>query len=242
VTVSVRGLVLSAIVLASIDSPLGSLAASFVTDIYRPLLFRRGTEHHYLLVSRLMPVGLALGATVVALFIRTIGEAFTLILNLTAGLGPVYLLRWFWWRVNPWSEISAMVASVIVFVLRPSAIAWLGLPSGLLIELLVMVLGTALIWVPVTLLTPPADRATLKQFYSLVRPPGFWKPVAIAAAVPEPWRLSLIQWVLSTIALLATTIGPLQLMLHEFAWGGALCVVAGLGWGGVIYTLRKAAQ
>ena len=228
--------------LSTISTQLNWGASYLVNDGYKRFLVRRASERHYVWVARLVPWGLALGAMGVALSTKTIGETFTFILNLTAGIGPVYLLRWCWWRVNPWSEIAAMVASVPMLTLRPQALAWLGLPSGLLTELLFMVLGTALIWVPATFLTPPTDRETLKRFYARVRPPGFWKPVAVSAGAPEPWRLSVTQWMLSTVALLATTIGPLQLLLQQTGWGIASCVVAGLGWGGVFYTLHREAR
>ena len=240
--VGLRGVMVAsffAAFLSTISTHLNWGASYLVNDCYKRFLNRRASERHYVVVSRLMPFGLALGAMGVAFFIRSIGEAFTLILNLTAGIGPVYLLRWLWWRVNPWSEIAAMVASIPMLELRPHALVWLGLPSGLLVELLFMVLGTALVWIPATLLTAPTDRDTLKRFYAMVRPPGRWKPVTIAAQTPEPWALSLLQWMLSTVALLATTIGPLQLLLHQVGWGTVWCVVACVGWGGVFYTLTR---
>jgi len=225
--------------LSTISTHLNWGASYLVNDCYKRFLVRTASERHYLMVSRLIPFGLALGAIGVAFTIQSIGEAFTLILNLTAGIGPVYLLRWFWWRVNPWSEIAAMLASLPTLVLRPHALGWLGLPSGLLVNLAFMVIATALVWIPATLLTPPVDRATLKQFYATVRPPGFWRAVAVAGPVQESWRLALVQWVVATMALLATTIGPLQLLLREFVWGGVWCAVACAGWGGVIALLRR---
>jgi len=239
--VGLRGVMIAsffAAFLSTISTHLNWGASYLVNDGYKRFINRTASERHYLLVSRLVPFGLALGAMGVAFFVQSIGHAFTLILNLTAGIGPVYLLRWFWWRVNPWSEIAAMGTSLPMLSLRPYALTWLGLPSGLLVELAFMVLATALIWIPVTLLTPSVDRAVLKQFYLMVHPPGFWRPVAIAAA-PESWRNSFIQWVLATIALLATTVGPLQLLLRQVAWGGFWCVVACVGWGGVLYSLRR---
>ena len=227
--------------LSTISTHLNWGASYLVNDGYKRFLNRGASERHYVFVSRLIPVGLALGAMAVALSLHSIGEAFTLILNLTAGIGPVYLLRWFWWRINPWSEIAAMVASIPVLALRPAALAWLGLPSGLLPELLFMVLATALIWLPATLLTPPVDRGTLKQFYAAVRPPGFWGPVAIAGAPAERWALALGQWVLATVALLATAIGPLHLFLGNVTWGGLECAVAAAAWSGVAWTLRRSA-
>ena len=240
--VGMRGILVAsffAAFLSTLSTQLNWGASYLLNDGYKRFLNRRASQRHYLLVARLLPFALAVGAMVIAFSNQSIGTSFTWILNLTAGIGPVYLLRWLWWRINPWSEIAAMSASLPVLLLRPHALRWLGWPSGLLIELGFMVVGTALVWLPVTLCTPPVERAALKRFYALVRPPGRWKPVAIAAPSQPSWGPSLVQWALATMALLATTIGPIQLMLHEFGWGTVWCVSAIAGWGGVAYSLKR---
>ena len=109
---------------------------------------------------------------------------------------------------------------------RPKGFGW---PQGLLIELLVMVVGTALIWMPVTLWTQPVDRATLTQFYERVQPPGWWKGFTAASARPR-WGTHLGYWLVATYALLATTIGPLQVMVGPRAMGWGWCVSAAAAW------------
>jgi Na+/proline symporter len=240
--VGLRGVMVAsffAAFLSTVSTHLNWGASYLVNDGYKRFINRSAGERHYVRVARLIPFGLALGAMGVAFSIQSIGQAFTLILNLTAGIGPVYLLRWFWWRVNPWSEIAAMLVSLPILAVRPYALAWLGLPAGLPVELLFMVIATAAVWIPVTLLTPASDRATLSRFYAMVRPPGFWKPLADSATRQEPWRLSLIQWGLATIALLATTVGPLQLMLGEAVAGGVSCALACAAWVAVAFLVRR---
>src|SRR3989338_11304869 len=161
--------------LSTLSTQLNWGASYLLHDGYKRFLNRAAPERHYLAVARALPFALALGAMAVAFSTQSIGASFTWILNLTAGIGPVYLLRWWWWRINPWSEIAAMSASLPVLLLRPPAMAWLGWPAGLLPELLFMVGGTALVWLPVTLCTPPVDRATLKRFYAPGQPPGWWR-------------------------------------------------------------------
>ena len=180
-------------------------------------------------MARLLPFGLAAGAMAVAFSNQSIGGAFTFVLNLTAGIGPVLLLRWFWWRINPWSEIAALSASLPVLLVRPHAFHALGWPAGLLPELLFMVLGTALVWVPATLLTPASDPRTLAQFYALVRPPGWWRRTGTSPPA-ESWASSLRQWGVGTVALLAATVGPLQLMLGQRSAGWIWCGVAAAAW------------
>ena len=242
--VGVRGILVAsffAAFLSTLSTQLNWGASYLLNDGYKRFINRRASQRHYLLVARLLPFGLALGAMGVAFSNQSIGASFTWILNLTAGIGPVYLLRWFWWRINPWSEISAMAASLPVLLMRPVAMRWLGWPAGLLPELLFMVLGTALVWVPATLATAPTDRGTLKRFYALVQPPGWWRDVAIASRSGASWRHALVQWVVGTFALLATTIGPLQLMVGPRRAGWLWCVGAAVAWGVLLIRARPSA-
>jgi hypothetical protein len=108
---------------------------------------------------------------VFTLALSTAGEAFQLLLSVGAGTGLIYLLRWFWWRINAWSEISAMISSFVIslgfFVARKSGVAF---PDY--VALISTVAATTVVWVTVTLLTKPADAATLRRFYELTRPAG----------------------------------------------------------------------
>ncbi|MBI3323784.1 MAG: Na+:solute symporter [Candidatus Omnitrophica bacterium] len=241
--VGLRGVLVAsffAAFLSTISTHLNWGASYLVNDGYRRFVRRHADERHYLRVSRAIPFGLALAAGLIAMRLRSIGEAFTLVLNLTAGIGPVYLLRWLWWRVNPWSEIAAMVASVPLLECRARVLAALGLPSGSLIELLYMVVATGLVWVPVTLLTPPVDRRTLARFYETVRPPGLWRPIAGVSAARERWAGRLAAWACSTLAIIATAMGPLQWMLRR-PEGVAWCVVAVVAWIATALALRLGA-
>jgi Na+/proline symporter len=234
----VRGILVAsffAAFLSTLSTQLNWGASYLLSDGYKRFVNRNASERHYLVVARWLPVFLALGAMGVAFANRTIGASFTLILNLTAGVGPVYLLRWFWWRVNAWSEIAAMASSLPILLLRPHALRWLGWPSGLLVELLFMVVGTALIWVPATLVTAPVHRDVLARFYAQVHPPGWWRPVQPDGPMEERWGWSVVQWLVSTVALLATTVGPLQLWLGRPWSGGILCAVAAAAWGLVLF-------
>ncbi len=232
--IGLRGILVAAFFaafLSTLSTQLNWGASYLLNDGYKRFLRPRASDRHYLRVARVLTVVLAFGTLGVAWFNQSIGSSFTWILNLTAGIGPVYLLRWFWWRVNPWSEIAAMSASLPMLLLRPHALQWLGWPSGLLIELLFMVVGTALVWLPITLCTPATDRGTLKQFYAAVRPPGLWRPVAIAGrGVAEPWGKSLAQWLLATYALLGTTVGPIALMVGSTRTGWFVCGSAVVAW------------
>ena len=224
--------------LSTLSKQLNWGASYLVHDVYQRFLRKNAPEAHYVRVARTLPYALAAGAMLVAWQSRTIGESFTWILNLTAGIGPVFLLRWFWWRINPWSEIAAMAASLPVLLCRAWVFQTFGLPAGQLPELLYMVLATAAVWLPITLLTPAVDRGTLKQFYAAAQPPGFWREVAIAATRREPWRPSLSLWIVATAALLAATVGPIQLMLGRTLAGGLVTAAGAMGWALVWKSLK----
>ena len=216
--------------LSTFSTQLNWGASYLLNDVYKRFLNRAASERHYLRVARLLPYALAAGAMAVAFSNQSIGGAFTWVLNLTAGIGPVLLLRWCWWRINPSSEIAAMVASLPVLLLRPHAFRAMGWPAGLLPELLFMVIGTAVVWLPATLLTPPTDQRTLARFFETVRPPGWWRGAGVAAVTGGGWGAGLRQWGVGTIALLAATVGPLQVMLGQATMGWVWCGVAVAGW------------
>jgi len=108
-------------------------------------------------------------------------------MSVGAGTGLIYLLRWFWWRINAWSEISAMVSSFVV-ALAFFVAGRMGAPVPADVSLLVTVAVTSVVWIATTLLTAPTDRDTLVRFYELVRPAGpGWASVRAAARVgPSP--------------------------------------------------------
>ncbi len=237
-----RGVMLAAFLaafLSTLSTHLNWGASYLVNDGYRRFIRRDASDAHYLWVARLASWVLAAGAILVAWSVRSVGEAFTLVLHLTAGIGPVLLLRWWWWRINPWSEIAAMAVSVPALLLRQHALQWLGLPSAAPVELAFMILATACVWVPVTLLTKPVEREQLRKFHAAVQPPGWWAPVADRRTVVPSWGPSLRQWLVGTAALLATTFGPLALMLGRWKLGLGWCAVALAGWSYVWRSVRS---
>ncbi|MBI4343283.1 MAG: Na+:solute symporter [Candidatus Omnitrophica bacterium] len=241
--VGLRGVLLASLFAAfvsTLSTQLNWGASYLVNDGYRRFVNPRASERHYLRIAKLCTWLLAGGAMWVAWGTRSIGSSFTWILHLTAGIGPVYLLRWLWWRINPWSEIAAMTASLPVYYLRPHALGWLGLPNGLLVELLFMVGATAAVWVPATLATAPVSQGVLKHFYSTVRPPGWWARVGGGSRESlVQWIPALLQWAIASFALLATTIGPIRMLLTPGHDGWMLSLAGVLAWSLVLTELRR---
>ncbi|MBN2356303.1 Na+:solute symporter [candidate division KSB1 bacterium] len=151
----------------------------FVNDFYRRFVKKRATERHYVLVSRLATVMMMIIAVIVTLFLDTISGAWKFLLTIGAGTGGVYLLRWFWWRVNAWSEISAMITALIVAATMQFGFGFSAdNPKEFALLMLTTTIITTLIWILVTLLTRPVAEKTLIDFYRRTHPGGLgWKNI-----------------------------------------------------------------
>jgi Na+/proline symporter len=165
-------------------------AASYVVhDLYRRFIRPDATERHYVMVGRVATAGLmVLGAALVPL-IESAAVGFKLLLTIGAGTGLIYLLRWYWWRINAWSEITAMIASFVVaaplFLYNQSQPPEAQLSDSFVLLICVAVTTTA--WVLATFLTRPPDRAMLIRFYERTRPAGpGWRAVAADASLAPP--------------------------------------------------------
>ncbi len=160
-------------------------ASYLVHDFYRRFLKPDATEKHYVLAGRLATVLLFVCSSVLVFFLQSAQENFNIMLQVGAGTGLLYLLRWFWWRITAWCEIAAMVSSFVIsitlLVARRS-----GITLGTDRELLLTILFTTICWVVVAFVGPQTDRDVLVNFYHKVRPfgPG-WSKVRIEAGVSE---------------------------------------------------------
>jgi SSS family solute:Na+ symporter len=186
-----------------------------VNDFYQRFLVPGKTERHYVNAGRLASVFLMMIAGALTFVLDTAAQSFQLLLSIGAGTGLLYLLRWFWWRINAWCEIAAMVGSFVValgfFVAGKQGIA---IPSS--IVLLSTIAATTVIWVTTALLTAPTDRAVLRAFYTKVRPAGpGWRDIRAETGLP-PSQDSLPQ------AFLGWTLGVMMVYGALFGTGSLL--------------------
>jgi SSS family solute:Na+ symporter len=186
-------------------------ASYLVHDFYRRFIRRDAAEKHYVLAGRLTTIGLFLSSSVLVFFMETAQDSFNIILQVGAGTGSLYLLRWFWWRVNAWCEVVAMVSSfaisVAFLIMRKGDIAF-----NTYQQLALTVAFTSVCWISTAYLGPETDRGTLIEFYRKVRPfgPG-WRKVQVEAGVSdaeaaeylkhENIPLSLIGWVAGCVSI-----------------------------------------
>jgi SSS family solute:Na+ symporter len=197
-----RGLMVAtflAAFMSTMDTHLCWGASYLVNDVYRRFVRRNATERHYVLASRLAVVVLVLVAAVAGWEMESIRRAWIYVIELTAGVALVWLLRWYWWRVNAWAEVSAMAGSFLMAngALWVGMLHRIGIVSDLglaqvsrfygsefdFIRATIILLGCTGIWLVVTLNTAPDETARLQAFYRRVRPGGWWGP--IAASCPE---------------------------------------------------------
>jgi len=180
------GLVTASIIAAymsTIGTHLNWGSSYVVNDFYRRFVKPGAPEKELVKIGRITTISLMVIAGLLALFfLNNATQAFDVLLLSGAGTGAIYLLRWFWWRINAWTEIAAMISAtisavVLVFFVPDSAIAFWVL-DGFTSKLLVAVLITTVVWIVTTYLTSPETKETLRKFYRITRPGGpGWKKV-----------------------------------------------------------------
>ncbi len=231
--VALRGLMMAGF-LAAYMSTIGTqlnLGASYLTnDLYRRFVNRRASDAHYVVVSRWMTVVAMILAAVLTLFMTSVGEAWKYMLTLTAGVGLVMILRWYWWRINAWSEISALAASAVVG-------SWCYLsgivagddPNATAKRLLITVAATTVVWLVVTFVTKPETEATLTRFYERVRPAGGgWGPIArlVPGGSEDRLGIALLDWVAGLGLVYGALFGIGRLVLGDVPQGLLWCLLA----------------
>lgn len=185
------GLVIASLIAAfmsTISTHLNWGASYIVNDFYRRFLKRNPTEKQLVRVGRISIVGLMALAAAVALLLQNALQAFHILLQIGAGTGLLFLLRWFWWRINAASELAAMIISFLVAIYFEFIHSHTGLPE--LIEWKRLIIGVAITtvgWITITLATCPTERQTLLRFYRKVHPggPGWEKVLTDASDAGE---------------------------------------------------------
>ncbi len=168
--VGLLGLMLTAFLAAfmsTIDTHLNWGASYLVNDFYKRFIKPDETPKHYVAISRLFVILIMLIAGVTSLFMDSIAGAWKFLIALNSGIGLVQILRWYWWRINAWSEISAMVAALVVSIfvfLHPAT------KDEFAFQMLLIVPISTIVWIVVTFITEPVSNETLISFYKKVRP------------------------------------------------------------------------
>ncbi|MBI2408587.1 MAG: Na+:solute symporter [Gemmatimonadetes bacterium] len=250
-----RGVMLAAFgaaYMSTISTQLNWGASYLVNDLYRPYLKKDASEAHYVGVSRVASVIIMVLSALVALRLGQVTRALDILLSIGAGTGLVFILRWYWWRVSAWSEISAMLAATATSLYLQLVVGPAGFGLGatgrdaqlfFAYSILLTTAVVTVVWVAVTFLTPPTDEETLVEFYRRTRPSrrGWTRIAALAPEVRidhNGW-VSLRQWVLGCATVYLSLFGIGELLLGSTLRGAALVAASLLcGWG-ILHSLRE---
>ncbi len=234
-----KGLLLAAFAAAymsTISTHLNWGASYLVNDVYLRFIRPDAGPRAQVVASRVATVVLMVCSLVVMSFLSSVEQGWKLLIGLGAGTGLVFILRWYWWRVNAWSEISAMTASFITSVVLAGFGYDLGDPGRATYAqtMLITVLVTTAVWLVVTFRTAPESEATLERFYRQVRPGGpGWRAVAGRLGFADDripgGALSWVNWVAGLAAVYAAVFAVGALVTGAPVRGllyGALAIAA----------------
>jgi Na+/proline symporter len=233
--------------MSTVGTQLNWGASYLVNDFYKRFVNRTATEKHYVAVSRMATVFLFLAAALVTMQLSTIEGAWKFLLALGSGTGLVLILRWYWWRINAWSEISAMTASFIVSLIAIAVIkprfaaddfrgdAWV---------MLVTVAISTVVWIGVTFATAPEPEATLQSFYRRVRPGGpGWARVSESLGYGRETipggALAWTNWIAGIVAVYSTLFGIGKIVLGDVVAGVVMLVIAVIAFGWIARGFRE---
>jgi SSS family solute:Na+ symporter len=245
-----RGLMLAgfaAAYMSTVATQLNWGASYLIKDFYKRFMRPGRDEKHYVNAGRVATVFLFAASLLVTWQLDTIEGAWKFLLALGAGTGLVLILRWYWWRINAWSEISAMTTSFIVSLL---AFAYLRPrfapedPNGDAWVMLTTVAVSTVVWVVVTFATKPESDATLESFYKRVRPGGpGWLAVSTRLGFGREkipgGALAWSNWLAGVIAVYASLFGIGKLVFLEFGTGLIMLLVAGLAFSWIARSFRN---
>ncbi len=240
---ALRGIVIAgfmAAFMSTIATQLNWGASYLVSDFYRRFIKRDADDKHYVLISRLATVLLVIASAGISVLLSDIRSGWQVVLEVGAGTGGVYLLRWYWWRINAWSEISAMATALAVTVWLRWTVPFSGTnPVVFAKTALTTTVITTLVWLIVTYTTKAEPEDVLVKFYRSVRPHvSGWQPVARLAPEVPPTRdlgRNLLSWVLGCFMVYMALFGLGHVLLGPF-WEGIGLLTAAAICAGALYS------
>jgi Na+/proline symporter len=237
---------LAAAYMSTISTHLNWGASYVVDDFYRRFINDWEEDKHYVMVGRMATVGLIILAGLVALWLENALQAFQILLQIGAGTGLVFLLRWFWWRINAWSEVAAMLVSFSVAIYFQFIHGVLGLPAlDPSLQLVIGVAVTTVGWLTVTFLTSPASEETLRSYYREIRPfgKGWRRVLSFGPEEPGPEAggvaAGFLGWFLGVAAVYSALFGTGFLLYGNLGLGVLCLAVAAVALGGIFRVLPR---
>jgi SSS family solute:Na+ symporter len=244
---SLRGLMVAAFAAAfmsTIGTQLNWGASYLVNDLYRRFIETDKPDRHYVAASQWATVGLTIISAIITHYMDSIAGAWKLLIVTGAGTGSVLILRWYWWRINAWSEVSAMAAAFVTSIALQTVF---GMDSDDPVQfahiIMITVAVTTAVWLSTTFLTVPESNATLTNFYRRVRPSVFgWGPVAPLAPEVKPssdlaWNL--MDWLCGCALVYGALFGIGKIILKDYGTGLLFIAIALIAGGIIIRDLSR---
>ena len=235
--------------MSTIDTHLNWGASYLINDIYKRFFKPDETESHYVLIGKVLTAILMVMAAFTAMKMQSISKAWEFIFSMGAGIGLVLILRWFWWRINAWSEIVALSTSIIVtitleviagiqtisagneYTLFGTAPVLFGISFQVHHKLMIIVPLAITAWVTATYLTQPEPIYRLKEFYQRVQPGGWWAPVTqgFEHSLQPVSDGIFIQWIAGILMIYGFTFGIGNLIFNNYSHAVLLFGCAAIG-------------
>jgi Na+/proline symporter len=238
IPVGLRGITVAsffAAFMSTVDTRINLGASYFVNDFYKPFLAKDKSEDHYVHVSKLVSILQIIIGFTLLLFATNMRSVFFIYAGIGSGAGLVYILRFYWWRISAWSEISAMSAALICLIV----FRWGVYGSEAVFEshgfeyMFISFFIVTAIWLALTFMTRPTNTETLKSFFRLVKPAGpFWKPISTTLKreegiqSPDNLKQALIGYIFAIPTVLCTLFGMGNMLFQRYTSGTSLLIVA----------------
>ena len=235
--------------MSTIDTHLNWGVSYLINDIYKRFYKPNKSEKHYVFIGKIMTVILMILAAFTALKMQSISKAWEFIFAMGAGIGLVLILRWFWWRVNAWSEITALATSIFItisleiialiqtltnqeqYTLFGSKPILFGITLQIHHKLMIIVPVAIISWVAVTYFTKPEPIEKLEEFYKKVQPGGWWGPITanFEHTLQPVTKGIFILWIAGILMIYGFTFGIGNLIFHNYSASVLLFGCAGIG-------------
>ena len=235
--------------MSTIDTHLNWGSSYMINDIYKRFFKPNESEVHYVFVGKIFTIILMVLAAFTALKMQSISKAWEFIFSMGAGIGLVLILRWFWWRINAWSEITALATSISVTI-SLEVLAWsqtiaagdtyelfaaspilFGISLQVHHKLMIIVPLAIIAWLTATFLTNPEPVDKLKEFYNRVQPGGWWEPITAGYThTLQPVSDGFfMQWIAGIFMIYGFTFGIGNLIFQNYSLSVILFGFAGIG-------------